>query len=153
LTEISRIKNTMNRIASVAYPLTVYYDATCPLCVAEMGAMKARDTTDRLNLVDCSPAGFSEGPAPRKALMTAMHAVDAAGQVLAGVAAIRACRQAVGQPAGGFLLDLPVVGALADRAYAVLARNRYRLPRWLVARLAGRGAIAPATCADDSCRL
>jgi predicted DCC family thiol-disulfide oxidoreductase YuxK len=48
----------MSRIASVAYPLTVYYDATCPLCVAEMGAMKARDTTDRLNLVDCSPQAF-----------------------------------------------------------------------------------------------
>jgi predicted DCC family thiol-disulfide oxidoreductase YuxK len=73
--------------------------------------------------------------------------------VLAGVAAIRACRKAVGLPAGGFLLDLPVVGALADHAYAALARNRYRLPRWLVARLTGRGAIAPATCADDHCRL
>lgn len=143
----------MSRIATDAYPLTVYYDATCPLCVAEMGAMKARDAAGRLNLVDCSPAGFSGGPAPREALMTAMHAVDAAGRVLDGVAAIRACRNAVGLPAGGFLLDLPVVGALADRAYAVLARNRYRLPRWLVARLAGRGAIAPATCADDNCRL
>ncbi|MET3496037.1 thiol-disulfide oxidoreductase DCC family protein [Variovorax boronicumulans] len=136
-----------------AYPLTVYYDATCPLCVAEMGAMKARDADGRLDLVDCSPAGFSGGPAPRQSLMTAMHTVDAEGRVLSGVAAIRACRAAVGQPSGGLLLDLPVVGALADRAYAVLARNRYRLPRWLVARLAGRGAIAPNTCADDHCRL
>jgi len=144
----------MSRIATNAYPLTVYYDGTCPLCVAEMGAMKARDAAGRLNLVDCSPTGFSGGPAPREALMTAMHAVDAAGRVLSGVAAIRACRGAVGLPAGGFLLDLPVVGALADRAYAVLARHRYRVPRWLVARLAGRGAIAPATCADhDNCRL
>lgn len=143
----------MSRIATNAYPLTVYYDATCPLCVAEMEAMKARDATGRLHLVDCSPTGFSGGPAPREALMTAMHAVDAAGRVLEGVAAIRACRNAVGLPAGGFLLDLPMVGALADRAYAVLARNRYRLPRWLVARLAGRGAIAPATCADGNCRL
>jgi len=143
----------MPRIAATTYPLTAYYDATCPLCVAEMSAMRARDAGGRLNLVDCSPLGFSAGPAPREVLMTAMHAVDAAGRVLSGVAAIRACRAAVGLPAGGALLDLPVVGALADRAYAVLARNRYRLPRWLVARLAGRGAIAPATCADDHCRL
>jgi len=143
----------MARTSPATYPLTVYYDATCPLCVAEIGAMRARDAAGRLSLVDCSPLGFSDGPAPREALMTAMHTVDAAGRVLAGVAAIRACRTAVGLPAGGALLDLPVVGALADRAYAVLARNRYRLPRWLVARLAGRGAIAPATCADDRCRL
>ena len=143
----------MRRIAPAIYPLTVYYDATCPLCVAEMGAMRARDAAGRLNLVDCSPLGFSAGPAPREALMTAMHAVDASGRVLSGVAAIRACRAAVGMPAGGALLDLPIVGALADRAYALLARNRYRLPRWLVARLAGRGAIAPTTCADDQCGL
>ena len=143
----------MNRIALAAYPLTVYYDASCPLCVAEMGAMKARDADGRLDLVDCSPAGFSGGPAPRQALMTAMHAVDAEGRVRSGMAAIRACRKAVGLPSGGMLLDLPVVGALADRAYAMLARNRYRLPRWLVTRLASRGAIAPNTCADDHCRL
>lgn len=143
----------MTRIAPATYPLTVYYDATCPLCVAEMGAMRARDAAGRLNLVDCSPLGFSTGPAPREALMTAMHAVDASGRVLSGVAAIRACRAAVGMPAGGALLDLPIVGALADRAYALLARNRYRLPRWLVARLAGRGAIAPTNCADDQCGL
>ena len=143
----------MSRIAVAAYPLTVYYDATCPLCVAEMGAMRARDAAGRLNLVDCSPLGFCAGPAPREALMTAMHAVDASGRVLSGVAAIRACRSAVDMPAGGALLDLPIVGALADRAYDVLARNRYRLPRWLVARLAGRGAIAPTTCADDHCRF
>lgn len=143
----------MSRLAVAAYPLTVYYDATCPLCVAEVGAMCARDTVGRLHLVDCSPLGFCTGPAPREALMTAMHAVDASGRVLSGVAAIRACRAAVGMPAGGALLDLPIVGALADRAYAVLARNRYRLPRWLVARLAGRGAIAPATCAEDHCRF
>ncbi|MGJ7529918.1 thiol-disulfide oxidoreductase DCC family protein [Variovorax sp. GB1P17] len=144
----------MSSAALTTYPLTVYFDATCPLCVAEMGAMKARDAAGRLDLIDCSPADFSGGPASREALMTAMHAVDASGRVLSGVGAIRACRTAVGLPAGGFLLDLPLVGALADRAYAGLARNRYRLPRWLVARLVGRGAIAPATCADDSnCRI
>lgn len=146
------MKNAMPSAALAAYPLTVYFDATCPLCVAEMGAMKARDAGGRLNLVDCSPADFAGGPAPRETLMTAMHAVDASGRVMAGVPAIRACRMAVGLPAGGFLLDLPLVGALADRAYAGLARNRYRLPRWLVTRLVGRGAIAPVTCADGNDR-
>lgn len=143
----------MTRFAPATYPLTVYFDATCPLCTAEMGAMQARDSAKRLRLVDCSPIGFANGPAPREALMRSLHAVDAAGQLRVGVDAIRACRAAVGLPAGGAVLDLPVVGRLADRAYAVLARNRYRLPRWLVLRLAGHGAIAPATCADDHCKL
>jgi predicted DCC family thiol-disulfide oxidoreductase YuxK len=139
--------------SSAVYPLTVYYDATCALCSAEMNAMKARDAAEHLKLVDCSPLDFSHGPAPREALMTAIHAVDGTGQVFAGVPAIRACRDAVGLPSGGFLLDLPLVAPLAERAYAVLARNRYRLPRWLVTLLAGKAALSSATCTGSNCRI
>ena len=138
---------------AVAYPLTVYFDATCVLCTAEMSAMKARDAAARLDLVDCSPAGFNAGPAPREALMAAIHAVDAAGQVFVGVPAIRACRDAVGLPSGSFLLDLPWIAPMADRAYAVLARNRYRLPRWLVALVARKAARSSRTCAGGNCRI
>jgi predicted DCC family thiol-disulfide oxidoreductase YuxK len=48
------------------------------------------------------------------------------------------------------LLDLPLVAPLADRAYALLARNRYRIPRWLATRLAGRTA---PSCSQGNCRL
>ncbi|MDR6519133.1 putative DCC family thiol-disulfide oxidoreductase YuxK [Variovorax paradoxus] len=133
-----------------APPLTIYFDASCAICSAEMGALKARDTAGRLNLVDCSPADFTSGPAPREALMAAIHVVDAEGRVHVGVPAIRICRAAVGLSSGGMLLDLPLVAPLADRAYALLARNRYRIPRWLAARLAGR--VAPS-CNDGNCRI
>lgn len=139
---------------AVQYPLTVYFDATCPLCLAEMRAMTARDEAKRLDLVDCSPASFSTGPAPRAALMTALHAVDASGRLLVGVAAVRACREAVGLPTGGAWLELPLVAALADRTYALLARHRYRLPRGLVALLARRTARrGGSACADGQCRM
>jgi len=70
--------------------------------------------------------------------------------VLVGVPAIRASRAAVGLPSGEGLLDLPLIAPMADRAYALLARNRYRIPRWLATRLAGRIA---ASCNDGNCRL
>lgn len=140
----------MTTTALPAYPLTVYFDASCALCSAEMGNLKARDTAGRLHMVDCSAPSFAGGPAPRDALMAAIHVRDADGRVRVGVPAIRACRTAVGLSSGGMLLDLPLVAPLADRAYALLARNRYRIPRWLAARLAGR--IAPS-CNDGNCRL
>ncbi|NVM91244.1 putative DCC family thiol-disulfide oxidoreductase YuxK [Variovorax sp. SG517] len=139
----------MSRIPTPAYPLTVYFDASCAICSAEMGSLKARDTAGRLRMVDCSPATFSGGPAPREALMAAIHVSDAEGRLRVGVPAIRICRTAVGLSSGSFLLDLPVVAPLADRAYALLARNRYRIPRWLATRLAGR--VAPSC--DDNCRI
>ena len=143
----------MRHSAALAYPVTVFFDATCALCAAEMGSLKARDAAGRLRLVDCSPDEFTGGPAPRHALMTAIHAVDAAGHLFVGVPALRICRVAVGLPSGSFLLDLPVIAPLADRAYAVLARNRRRLPRWLVTALAGRAARHTPTCANGNCRL
>lgn len=133
-----------------AYPLTVYFDASCAICSAEMSNMKARDAAGRLQLVDCSPVAFNSGPAPRDALMAAIHVSDAQGQLFVGVPAIRICRTAVGWSSGSFLLDLPLIAPLADRAYALLARNRYRIPRWLATRLAGR--VAPS-CNDGQCRL
>ncbi|WP_432726460.1 thiol-disulfide oxidoreductase DCC family protein [Variovorax sp. W6] len=139
----------MSPAATPTYPLTIYFDASCAICSAEMGALKARDAGGRLQLVDCSPASFTGGPAPREALMATIHVSDAEGRVHIGVPAIRICRTAVGLSSGSFLLDLPVVAPLADRAYALLARNRYRIPRWLAARLAGR--VAPSC--DDNCRI
>lgn len=140
----------MSHIATPAYPLTIYFDASCAICSAEMGALKARDAAGRLLLVDCSPSSFTGGPAPREALMAAIHVCDAEGKVHVGVPAIRICRTAVGLSSGSLLLDLPLVAPLADRAYALLARNRYRVPRWLAARLAGR--VAPS-CDDGNCRI
>ncbi|MBN8753602.1 MULTISPECIES: thiol-disulfide oxidoreductase DCC family protein [Variovorax] len=140
----------MSHAALPVYPLTLYFDASCAICSAEMGNLGARDTAGKLRFVDCSPASFSGGPAPRDALMAAIHAVDATGQVLVGVPAIRASRAAVGLPSGEGLLDLPLIAPMADRAYALLARNRYRIPRWLATRLAGRIA---ASCNDGNCRL
>lgn len=139
----------MSNTSTPAYPLTVYFDASCAICSAEMDSLKARDTAGRLRMVDCSPATFSSGPAPREALMAAIHVSDAEGRVHVGVPAIRICRAAVGLSSGSLLLDLPLVAPLADRAYALLARNRYRIPRWLATRLAGR--VAPSC--DDNCRI
>ena len=43
------------------YPLTIYYDASCPLCAAEMHALRDEDHACRLRLVDCSAsAGTAE---------------------------------------------------------------------------------------------
>ena len=37
----------------ITFPLTVFYDASCPLCASEMHALAARDREARLVLVDC----------------------------------------------------------------------------------------------------
>ena len=111
--------------------------------------------------MDCSPEGFNEGPAPRAALMDAIHAVDATGQVYVGVPTFRAAYAAVGLDGLSALLGLPGVRQWAARAYPVLVRHRYRLPNWLIAtlfehtsrRAAERAARRSAACRDGACAL
>ena len=41
------------------YPLTLYYDSSCPLCNQEMTRLKQHDQADNLKLVDCSAADYA----------------------------------------------------------------------------------------------
>jgi predicted DCC family thiol-disulfide oxidoreductase YuxK len=85
----------------VRYPLTLFYDASCPLCASEMQALKARDQEGRLELVDCSAHDFDETVLAgtcidRADLMARMHARDAHGRWLVALDALEAAYRAVG---------------------------------------------------------
>lgn len=140
---------------SPAWPVTLYYDGSCRLCSAEIHNLMARDTAGRLRFVDCSPADFASGPAPRAALMQAIHAVDAQGHVYVGVDTFRVAYEAVGLGLVSGVLGLPLVKQIAERAYPVVVRNRYRLPAWLIGplfeRAARRAAQRSAACRDGVC--
>ncbi|MDO5290765.1 MAG: DUF393 domain-containing protein [Pseudomonadota bacterium] len=134
------------------YPLTLFYDASCPLCAAEMGALKQRDAQDLLRLVDCSAPGFDGAPAgcAPADLMRLLHAQTADGRVLVGVPAFEAAYAAVGQRTVVAALRLPGLRALAQWLYPHLARHRQRLPRALAPLLWGRTARCAAA---GSCTL
>src|SRR5262245_3774887 len=80
------------------YPLTVFYDASCPLCATEMCAMREREP-GRVELVDCSASEFSDdglraAGVTRAALMRRIHVRDAHGRWLVGMDAFEAVYQA-----------------------------------------------------------
>ena len=86
---------------STAYPLTIYYDASCPLCAEEMHAFKQHDIRERLRLVDCSVPGFGDADTrdaglEQRNLMRRIHARDASGRWLDGVAVFEVAYRAVG---------------------------------------------------------
>ena len=131
-------------------PLTIYYDASCPLCTSEMAAIKSRDTAGVLTMIDCSgtncPLAPSEG-ITAATMMRALHARTADGRWLVGVPAYEAIFRAAGFPRLAGLASHPRLRPLWDRIYAWVARNRHRLPRRglarLLARVAHRDARAP----------
>jgi predicted DCC family thiol-disulfide oxidoreductase YuxK len=129
--------------AGLAYPLTLYFDDSCPLCRAEMAAITRHDHAGRIRLVDCSAPGFDDehcraaGIAARE-LMHRLHARDARGRWAVGVPAVAAAYRAVGLAGLGGFFASPRLQPLLARLYGWLADHRQGLSRTGLTGLFGR---------------
>ncbi len=116
------------------FPLTVFYDGSCPVCSRKIAHYRALNRAGRLHFVDISAPSFDAGAweLDRPALLKAMHARDAAGRLYLGVEAFRVLW--LGLPGPRYrrlsqLLGLPGLHLLAVLGYRIFARLRHLLPR------------------------
>lgn len=114
-----------------AYPLTLLYDAACPVCSLEMDHLRERDAAGRLTFVDIAAPGFDAAAygATYAALDAELHGVWADGTVVKGLATLRAAYAAVGL---GWVLrptGLAPVRPVFDLAYRLFARYRRPISR------------------------
>ena len=108
------------------YPLSLYYDAACPVCALEMDHLRERDRHGRLVFIDIAAPGFdaAEHGTTFQAMDAQLHARRADGSWAIGVEALRLAYAAVGlgwlwRPTGW-----PVLEPLAASAYRLFARHR-----------------------------
>lgn len=128
------------------YPLTVFYDGACPICVCEMAMMERLDRKQRLRLCDFSAPGYDAESTelhPER-LGAVIHAQWNDETIITGVEVFRAIWQAVGLGMLAHLSRLPLIDPLVVKGYAWFARNRL----WLTGRTifdsgACRNATAP----------
>jgi predicted DCC family thiol-disulfide oxidoreductase YuxK len=118
----------------VAFPLTIYYDAACPMCASEMHTLVSRDHARRLTLVDCSAPDFDEAACVREGVTRAMmleriHARDAQGHWISGVDVFEAAYDAAGLTLAARVFGNRLLRPLFDRIYPRIAANRYHLSR------------------------
>lgn len=118
----------------IRYPLTVFYDASCPLCATEMHGLHKLDAAGRIELVDCSAPEFSDEGLraegiTRASLIRRMHARDARGRWLVGIDAFEAVYRAAGLEGVARAWASPRWRPLFDRLYPWIARYRQFLSR------------------------
>lgn len=117
---------------NTTFPLTIYFDASCALCNSEMQCIKRLDAESRLTLVDCSAPGFddrafhAEG-ITRDTMMNCLHAQDADGKWLKGVAAFEVIYRAVDMAMIANLWGHPAIRPVAERAYPWIVKHRHLL--------------------------
>jgi predicted DCC family thiol-disulfide oxidoreductase YuxK len=156
---------------AINFPLTLLYDASCPVCRLEMHALRERDLAKHpdaplLRLVDISAPGFDAAPygATLAQMNALIHAVRPDGSLVVGVEVFRLAYGAVGL--GGWFVPTGWrwLKPAFDFAYAVFARNRYGISRamtplieWIerkrIEKAAQRALAASRACADSDCKI
>jgi predicted DCC family thiol-disulfide oxidoreductase YuxK len=111
---------------SAVYPLTLLYDANCPVCALEMDHLRSRNAAGRLVFVDIAAIDFDAAHfgTPWAELDAEIHAVCADGSVLRGMQVLRLAYAAVGL---GWVLRPTGLAPLRpgfDWAYRLFARHR-----------------------------
>ncbi|ALX14844.1 thiol-disulfide oxidoreductase [Burkholderia cepacia JBK9] len=126
--------------------LVLYFDGRCPLCVAEIRRLGARDARHQLAFVDIARPGFDPAPlgVDLHALNRELHARLPDGRMLTGVDSILAAHALAGRRWLVWLLRVPALRAALAPLYRRFARNRHAVSRWL-------GYRAEACCDDAVC--
>lgn len=151
---------------TAAWPLVIYYDASCPLCREEMHALAEFDHGGRLQLRDASVPDFQDADLQSAGirlpeLMRLIHARDAAGRWYRGVEVFELAYGAAGLHGIAAVWANPRLRPLWDRIYPWVARFRQPLSKlhlnrpygWLVRRAAARAQRKAAACSGDRCSL
>jgi predicted DCC family thiol-disulfide oxidoreductase YuxK len=156
----------MNAMNTVSYPLTIFYDGSCPLCTREIALLTRFDEAQQLAVVDCSAADF--GPVDgyqRASMMALIHARDAAGQWLIGAPVFAAAYSATGFASIASLWGSARLQPMWAVVYPWIANNRMWLSKlgaisamtWVLHKLHARAAkkalLASQGCKDDACEL
>lgn len=142
------------------HPLTLLYDAACPVCSLEMDHLRDRNRQGRLAFIDIAAPGFDAAHhgSTLAELQAQIHGVLPDGSHLIGLAALRAAYDAVGL---GWVLRPTAWGPLAplaDAGYRVFARHRQSISRAAAPFIAAlrsvgarRTAAAVARCQGGTC--
>jgi predicted DCC family thiol-disulfide oxidoreductase YuxK len=114
---------------NAVYPLTVLYDANCPVCSLEMDHLRERNTAGRLVFVNIAQVGFDASAygASLADMNAVIHGVQSDGRLLRGVEVLRLAYAAVGwgwvmRPTGW-----PLLRPAFDLLYRLFAQHRMRI--------------------------
>ena len=113
-------------------PHQFFYDAECPLCVRAVQLRmqgKHADHVQPLSVQDHEHLLLEHGITPQQA-MRDLYAIRNDGTVLNGMPALRLIYSET--LAWVRWSRLPILRELSDWGYPLIARNRYKIPRWLL---------------------
>lgn len=135
--------------------LTLYFDDTCILCTTNAEVVTAKNPQQiRAISVNQGLAELEHAGISRLQAMTYVCVKNQTNnQIMMGMQAIRLLFKTAGFKYY-WVLHLPIVKQVTELSYPLLARNRYRFPKWLIRLLYGKVAtLTINTCPNNQCQL
>jgi predicted DCC family thiol-disulfide oxidoreductase YuxK len=117
-------------MAGKIWPIQVFYDGSCPVCVRQARHWDDRDRNNRLRMVDISDPDFDAGKhdLDEDEIQESIHVKTADGRVFEGIDAVRVIWSAFPEMwAPAFVAGLPGIHGILGFGYRTFARNRHRL--------------------------
>ena len=113
--------------------MTLYYDGRCPLCMAEIHVLQARNQQGLLHFVDVTEHSFDEvGHAIScSAALAQMHGRLQDGRLLTGAAVFAEAYRRANLPLLAWVLSRPLLKPLFNVLYRLFARYRHGISRCL----------------------
>lgn len=111
--------------------LTLYYDGRCPLCLAEIQVLTARNRRGLLHFVDINEDGFgaAEHPVSCAQAMAEMRGSLADGTLLTGVPVFAEAYRRADLPLLAWMFSRTWLRPLLDPGYRLFARHRHAIAR------------------------
>ncbi|MEL7310759.1 MAG: DCC1-like thiol-disulfide oxidoreductase family protein [Pseudomonadota bacterium] len=147
---------------SLKPPLTVFHDASCPICRAEMEELVRIDDEGKLELVDCSTDGFvdvrcEDAGLTQTELMSALYIVDRDDQWRSGPDAFAEIYGVLGMDRMARVWGRGWWRPLVNLGYRLFALTRGwlaplgidRAVRWWVRKEAEAAATRSSACRTD----
>lgn len=130
------------------WPLTLYYDGECPLCLREIRMFRRRNKQGRLELVDIAEPSIMPLPGLSRAdMLDCLHAQFSNGQLVTGIDATYWSYKSVGLD----WLVMPLHWAWARPFWLWAYRQFCRLRPALARIIPMPGADPVAICDSDRC--
>ncbi|MGY0217818.1 thiol-disulfide oxidoreductase DCC family protein [Endozoicomonadaceae bacterium StTr2] len=111
----------------VTFPVTLFYDGHCPLCMKEIHWLESLNTDRKLLLVDIHQENFQQcyQNLDPEQLDRKLHARLGHGRLVTGIDATLAAWESVGRGFWIAPLRWPLMRYVADVIYKIFARNRH----------------------------
>ena len=111
--------------------LTIYFDGQCPLCLAEIHVLRARNRRGLLRFVDVTAEDYRESShgVSCDAALASIHARLGDHTLLRGPAVFAEAYRRADLTRSAWLLSRPALQPLLAFAYRVFARHRHTISR------------------------